>query len=65
MPATLSSFTPGDKVIICAADDFYAFVDGWRGVVTGENMGLIEVKCVRADGEKTLYIKPGELSHTV
>lgn len=65
MVATLSSFTPGDKVIICAADDFYAYVDGWRGVVTGYNNGLIEVTCQRADGEKILYIRAGELSHTV
>lgn len=65
MVATLSSFAPGDKVIICAADDFYAFVDGWRGVVTGENMGNLEVKCHRPDGEKTLYIPPGQLAFTV
>ncbi|CAN7304304.1 hypothetical protein [Acidovorax delafieldii] len=65
MVATLSSFTLGDKVIICAADAFYAYVDGWRGVVTGYNNGSIEVTCQRPDGRKVLYIDPGQLSHTV
>lgn len=55
-------FWVGDKVQIVAADDFYAFCDGWRGVVSGMNNGLVEVKCQRPDGEKTLYVRPGELS---
>lgn len=58
-------FNPGDKVIICAADDEYAFVDGWRGTVTGFQSGHVEVKCMRSDGEKTLYVPAGQLSHTV
>lgn len=62
MAATLSTFAPGDRVIICAADDFYAYVDGWRGVVTGENMGNLEIECHRPDGVKTLYVPPGQVS---
>lgn len=58
-------FNPGDKVIICAADDEYAFVDGWRGTVTGFQSGHVEVTCQRPDGEKLLYVPQGQLSHTV
>lgn len=58
-------FNPGDKVIICAADDEYAFVDGWRGRVTGFQSGCVEVQCMRSDGLKTLYVPEGQLSHTV
>lgn len=65
MLPTLSSFAPGDKVMICAADDFYGFVDGWRGVVTGENMGKLEVTCMREDGQKTIYVPAAQVSHTV
>lgn len=65
MVATLSSFVPGDKVMICAADDFYAFVDSWRGVVTGENMGNLEITCQRPDGPKVIYVPPAQVSHTV
>lgn len=59
------TFEPGDRVIICAADYFYAFVDGWRGTVTGQNNGLVEVTCTRPDGTKTLYVPAGELALTV
>lgn len=62
MVATISSFVPGDRVIICAADDFFAFVDGWRGVVTGENMGNLEITCQRPDGPKILYVPPAQVS---
>lgn len=59
------TFEPGDRVIICAADDFYAYVDGWRGTVTGQNNGLVEVTCARPDGIKTLYVPAGQLALTV
>lgn len=55
----------GDKVLIIAKDDFYAFVDGWRGTVTGFNGGAVEVVCYRADGAKTLYVPQDQLSLTV
>lgn len=32
-----------DRVIITAKDDFFAYVDGWRGTVTGLNNGLVAV----------------------
>lgn len=52
----------GDRVQIVAADDFYAYCDSWRGVVTGYNGGAIEVQCQRPDGVKTLYVPEAQLS---
>ncbi|WP_426303887.1 hypothetical protein ACN9MJ_12770 [Acidovorax facilis] len=52
----------GTKVQVVAADYFYAYCDGWRGVVTGLNSGAVEVKCQRPDGEKTLYVPAAQLS---
>lgn len=51
--------------MICAADDFYAYVDSWRGTVTGFNNGAVEVTCQRPDGVKVLYVPAGQLAHTV
>lgn len=58
-------FEPGDRVVICAADDFFDYVDGWRGTVTGFNMGAVEVQCARPDGVKTLYVPAAQLALTV
>ena len=33
MVAVLANVRPGDRVIVEAADDFYAFIDGWRARV--------------------------------
>lgn len=57
----LHDLKPGDAVIVVAKGDFFAFVDGWRGVVQGFNNGLVQVKCDRVDGVKTLYIPANEL----
>ena len=51
--------------MICAADDFFAYVDGWRGTVTGFNNGTVEVQCARPDGVKTLYVPAAQLVLTV
>jgi hypothetical protein len=59
------NFEPGDRVVICAADDFFAYVDGWRGTVTGFNMGNVEVQCARPDGVKTLYVPAAQLALSV
>lgn len=55
----------GDPVCIRADDDFFAFVDGWKGRVTAWNNGLAEVKCQRPDGEKILYVPPGQLDLSI
>ena len=55
----------GDPVLICAKDEFFAFVDGWRGRVAGFNNGLVEVRCQRVDGEKTLFVPADQLMLSV
>lgn len=51
----------GSPVVIRAKGEFYAFVDGWAGNVSGFNNGAVEVKCIRADGVKTLFVPSDEL----
>lgn len=65
MTATVRTFEPGDRVVIDARDDFYGFVDGWRGTVTGYNGGAVEVQCARPDGMKVLYVTPENLRLSV
>ena len=50
------SLLVGTPVKIRAADDFYAFVDGWTGVVSGQQAGVAVVKCSSAEGEKTFFV---------
>lgn len=57
----MAPFHIGEKVIIRAKGGFYAYVDGWDGIVDGYNNGLVVVRCVRADGVKTLFVKPDEV----
>lgn len=56
---------PGDKVVITAKGEFFAFVDGWRGTVTGLNNGLVTVECLRVDGVKTLFVPADQLMLSV
>lgn len=58
----MSGLEHGDNVIVCARDEFFAFVDGWHGVVTGWNGGAVEVTCSRPDGFKTLYVPENQLT---
>lgn len=44
------------------AATFWAFVDGWTGVVTGQGGGRFTVECQRPDGKKTLYVEPENLT---
>lgn len=56
----------GDTVLIDATKDpEWAFVDGWRGKVTGINNGTPVVECVRVDGLKTLFVPPRLLTLSV
>lgn len=52
----------GDRVRVVAADEFYAYCDGWEGTVQGLNNGAVEVHCEREDGNKVLFVKPAELA---
>ena len=58
----LEDVKPGDAVIITPTGEFFAFVDGWRGTVTGLNNGLVTVECARVDGTKTLFVPATELT---
>ena len=62
---TLEDCKPGQAVIITAKDEFFAFVDGWRGTITGLNNGLIVVECARIDGVKTLFVPADQLMASV
>lgn len=57
----LDSLKPGTRVMICAADEFFAYVDGWTGTVIGVNSGLAVVECQREDGAKTFYVPAAQL----
>lgn len=61
----MTAVNVGDKVIVTAKNEFYAYVDGWRGVVRGFNNGYAKVICQRDDGEKTLFVPLEELALTV
>jgi len=72
----LAGFKIGDRALICARDEFYAFVDGWRGTVTGFQSGCVVVKGPGMVGqgmqggaddapEITLFVPADQLSHTV
>lgn len=61
----LEDVKPGDSVLITAKGEFFAFVDGWRGKVTGLNNGLVTVECARVDGVKTLFVPADELTLSV
>lgn len=61
----LEDIKPGDAVLITAKDEYFAFVDGWRGTVAGLNNGLVVVECVRVDGLKTLFVPAAELTLSV
>lgn len=61
----LEDVKPGDAVLITAKDEYFAFVDGWRGTVAGLNNGLVVVECARVDGLKTLFIPADELALSV
>ena len=74
--ASLSTLLYDDKVMIVAKDAYYAYVDGWRGRVTGSASGHVEVKgpgmlglgCQgTADNapEITLYVPHDQLVQTV
>lgn len=62
----LQDVKPGDTVLIDATKDpQWAFVDGWRGKVTGYNNGLVVVECHQVDGLKTLFVPPKLLTLSV
>lgn len=53
-------FLIGAPVIICAKDDFYAYIDGWRGVINDFTQGYYKVDCINKDGEPVQFMIPGD-----
>ncbi|MFZ3219670.1 MAG: hypothetical protein WA174_06525 [Rhodoferax sp.] len=62
-------FQVHDKVMVTPKGaqwrEFFAFVDGWRGEVTGWNNGFVMVVCQQQEGPKTLFVPPDCLTLTV
>jgi|GEM_PF-3421676 hypothetical protein len=71
----LSGFKIGDRAMIVARNEFYAYVDGWRGrvigfdsgavVLVGPGMGDAGQSTDPATPNITLFVPADELSHTV
>jgi hypothetical protein len=52
---------PGSAVTVNAADDFYQFIDGWRGVIVARGQAsLVCVECVNPDGQLVEFLIPPE-----
>ncbi|WP_250479027.1 MULTISPECIES: hypothetical protein [unclassified Caballeronia] len=54
------TFSTGDRVMITAKDDFYAYIDGWRGLVgsfEGIPGGHVRVE-VPDEGVTKVFIVP-------
>lgn len=72
----LSGFKIGDRALICARDEFYAFVDGWRGTVSGFQSGCVVIVGPGMVGNGmqgtsdnapgiTLFVPADQLTHTI
>lgn len=49
----------GQAVTVRAADDFYAFIDGWRGTVYSYEAGSVWIECVR-QGVTLRFLVPAD-----
>lgn len=54
-------FRTGNRVLIAARDDFYSYIDGWTGYVSGFASGCVWVECMREDGTKSFLVPPDQL----
>lgn len=55
----------GRQVVICAADEFYAYVDGWIGQLAGFRSGLaiVHVPSEEVDiGFKEFLVPPDQIT---
>lgn len=57
----MAPFHTGRRVLIVAKDEFYGFIDGWVGFVSGSQAGCYWVECVREDGTKSFLVPPDQL----
>lgn len=61
----MNTFRVGDSVMVTAKDDFYAYIDGWRGRVIGFQAGCVNVKVPRDDIEMEFFVPADQLVLTV
>ncbi|MDR5739503.1 hypothetical protein [Caballeronia sp. LZ016] len=55
----VNTFRTGDKVMVVAKDEFYAYIDGWRGRVgsrDGLPDGYVRVECVDEGIDKQFFV---------
>lgn len=61
---TGDTFLIGSPVTVAAADEFYAFIDGWNGKVIGFDRGLVTVECIGEELQKLEFqVPPEQLRH--
>lgn len=63
--AFLSGFHVGDHVVVEAKDEFYAYIDGWRGRVTGHEAGCVRIEVAHEGLQKVFLVPADELTLTV
>jgi hypothetical protein len=52
---------PGTAVTVRAADDFYAFIDGWHGVISErQDTAQVRIECTNKDGQAVEFLVPPE-----
>lgn len=54
----MGAFFIGAPVVVCASDDFYRFIDGWKGYVSGYQSGLNIIICINPDGQEVEFLIP-------
>lgn len=54
----MGAFSIGALIVVCASDDFYRFIDGWKGKVTGYKNGLNVITCINPDGQEVEFYVP-------
>ncbi len=48
----------GAAVTVIADDDFYRFIDGWHGTVSGYSAGCVQIDCINPDGQAVQFLVP-------
>lgn len=62
---TVNPFRNGDRVVVMAKDDFYAYIDGWCGVVVGFQSGCVDVMVEKEGLDMEFFVPPDQLVLTV
>ncbi|MFL6675874.1 MAG: hypothetical protein ACJ8LG_21605 [Massilia sp.] len=52
---------PGVAVTVRAVDDFYKFIDGWRGIIAQrQDAPQVRIECKNPDGQAVEFLVPPE-----